>query len=134
MDNAPDKFITVLTFTYPQEVAIVRGRLESEGIECFVKDEFMAQVYHFYSAAIGGVKLQVKESDLAKAVEILKEAGYIKDSDLQPPTFMTNLHRITAKIPLIGKLKLELRLIVMMFIFIGLIAGIAYLVMLLTNF
>ena len=85
MEN--EKFITVLTATYGYEVAIIRGRLESEGITCFVKDELTVQVNPFYSNAIGGVKLQVKESDLNQAVEILKETGYIKEKDFNesPP-------------------------------------------------
>ena len=79
-----ERFITVLTFTFPHEVAIIRGRLESEGIFCFVQDELTIQVQPFYSNAIGGVKLQVRESDLDRTIEILKETGYIKDEDLQP--------------------------------------------------
>jgi len=91
----PDKFVTVLTFTFPYEVAIVRGRLESEGITCFTQDELTVQVNPFYSNAIGGVKLQVIESDLERAIEILKETGYIKEEDLQPdkekiPHFVRN--------------------------------------------
>jgi len=78
-----EKFITVLTFTFPYESAIIRGRLESEGIVCFVKDELTAQVNPFYSNAIGGVKLQVRESDLDRTIEILKEAGYIKEGESQ---------------------------------------------------
>ena len=81
MEN--EKFITVLTATYGYEIAVIRGRLESEGITCFVKDELTVQVYPFYSNAIGGVKLQVRESDLNRAVEILTETRYIKDEDLQ---------------------------------------------------
>ena len=76
MEN--EKFVTVLTVTFPHEVAVIRGRLEAEGIACFVKDELTVQVNPFYSNAIGGVKLQVLESDLNQAVEILKETGYIK--------------------------------------------------------
>ena len=79
MEN--EKFITVLTFTYPHEVAIIRGRLESEGITCFVQDELTVQVNPFYSNAIGGVKLQVLSRDLSQAIEILKETGYIKDEN-----------------------------------------------------
>ncbi|MDR1416292.1 MAG: DUF2007 domain-containing protein [Prevotellaceae bacterium] len=78
------KFITVWTFTFAYEVAVIRSRFESEGITCFVQDELTVQVHPFYSNAIGGVKLQVRESDLHHAIEILKEAGYIKDKDLQP--------------------------------------------------
>ena len=81
MEN--EKFVTVLTVTFPHEVAVIRGRLESEGITCFVKDELTVQVNPFYSNAIGGVKLQVLESDLEQVVEILKETGYIKGEDLQ---------------------------------------------------
>jgi hypothetical protein len=98
-----DNFITVLTFTYPYEVAIVRSRLELEGIVCFVQDELTAQVHPFYSNAIGGVKLQVKESDLKQAVEILKQAGYIKDEDLQPSKESVRLNKVMSKIPIINK-------------------------------
>jgi DNA-directed RNA polymerase subunit RPC12/RpoP len=78
------KFITVLTFTFAHEAAIIRGRLESEGISCFMQDELTTQVAPFYSNAIGGVKLQVKESDLNQAIEILKETGYIKEDGWHP--------------------------------------------------
>ncbi|MDR2814047.1 MAG: DUF2007 domain-containing protein [Prevotellaceae bacterium] len=100
----PNSYITVFSFTYPSEVMIVRGRLESEGIECFVKDELTVQVNPFYSNAIGGIKLQVKESDLEQAVKILKEVGYIKEEDLQPPKSLETLHNIFSKIPVIKNL------------------------------
>jgi hypothetical protein len=98
-----ENFITVLTFTFPYEVAVVRGRLESEGITCFVQDELTAQVHPFYSNAIGGVKLQVKESDLKQAVEILKETGYLKEEDLKLPEESVRLNKILSKIPIINK-------------------------------
>ena len=93
MEN--EKFITVLTVTYAYEIAIIRGRLESEGITCFVKDEFTVQVQPFYSNAIGGVKLQVRESDLNQAIEILKETGYIKEKELQPSQELHHLNKHT---------------------------------------
>jgi len=78
-----EKVITVLTLTYPHEVAIIRGRLESEGIACFVQDELTIHANPLYSNAIGGIKLQVLESELKPTIEILKETGYIKEEDLQ---------------------------------------------------
>jgi hypothetical protein len=90
MEN--EKFITVLTATYAYEIAIIRGRLESEGITCFVKDELTVQVNPFYSNAIGGVKLQVKESDLNQAFEILKETGYIQDTETQASNTSSRLN------------------------------------------
>jgi len=97
------KFVTVFTYTYVYEGAIIRSRLESEGIRCFVKDELMAQNI-IYSNAIGGIQLQVMESDLPRAIEILKEAGYIKDEDFQPSKELVGLSKILSKIPLINKL------------------------------
>lgn len=108
-----DDFVTVATFTYPTELVIIRARLESEGIECFAKDEMTVQVHNFYSNAIGGIKLQVKQSDTDKAIEILKDAGYIKEADFQPPKFWIKLDSLTSKIPLINKARLELRFIIL---------------------
>ena len=76
-----EKLITVLTVTYSHELAIIRGRLESEGITCFAQDELTVQVNPFYSNAIGGIKLQVLSRDLGRTIEILKEAGYINEEN-----------------------------------------------------
>jgi hypothetical protein len=76
-----DNWITVLTMTLPQDTYIVQGYLASEGIESQLKDELTAQVYNFYSNAIGGVKIQVKESDYEKARLLLQKGGYLKTDD-----------------------------------------------------
>jgi hypothetical protein len=88
-----EKFVTVLTFTFVHDVAIIRGRLEAEGITCFVKDKFTVQVQPFYSNAIGGVKLQVRESDINQAIEILKETGYIEEKEMQPSQKLSRLNK-----------------------------------------
>ncbi|NNM93829.1 MAG: DUF2007 domain-containing protein [Bacteroidia bacterium] len=63
-------WVTIASFTYPHELAILRGRLESEGIECNTKDENTISANPFYSNAIGGVKIQVRESDAGRAALI----------------------------------------------------------------
>lgn len=72
------KLLTVNTYTLPHELAIHRSKLESMGIECFVKDELTVQVHNFYSNAIGGIKLQVKEVDFEAAKDILEEQFDLK--------------------------------------------------------
>jgi hypothetical protein len=71
---------TIITFTQPHDAHLAKGLLESNGIETIIRDELTAQVNNFYSNAIGGVKLDVKESDLSNATSILREGGYIKES------------------------------------------------------
>ena len=104
MENRMETFITLKTFTYPSEAYILRGKLESEGIECFIKDELTIQSNPLYSNAIGGVKLQVKESDFNQAVEILKLGGYMLDDDSQPANIFNTIARRTLKIPLLNLL------------------------------
>ena len=76
-----DKIITIYNFEYLGEAAIVRARLESEGIPCMIQNELISQIAPFYSDTFGGVKLQVNESDVPQAMEILKEAGYIEEGE-----------------------------------------------------
>lgn len=106
-----DPYITVLTVTYPQELAVVRARLESEEIECEVQNELTTQIAPYYSDAIGGVKLQVKQSDVAKAVQLLKEWGYIKESEKEE-ALDSKLSKLTSWIPFVSKFKVETRLLI----------------------
>ena len=72
-----DNIVTIYSFSNPSEAAIVRGRLESEGISCMIQNELLSQVVPFFSNARGNIRLQVFERDAENAVEILKEAGYV---------------------------------------------------------
>ncbi len=69
----PDKLITIATFSHPIEAHILKTKLESEGIECFIADENTVTMNWLYSNAIGGVKLQVKKSHFKRAMAIIQE-------------------------------------------------------------
>ena len=79
-----DNWITIISFTFPHEAHLAKGKLESEGIEVIVKDELTVQINNFYSNAIGGVKLLVKPSDYGNARQILTESGYINERIAEP--------------------------------------------------
>jgi hypothetical protein len=55
------------------EANIVMGRLEEEGIECWLQDENMVTTAPFLGNAVGGIKLMVAEKDFARTIELLKE-------------------------------------------------------------
>ena len=74
-----DSFKTLITFTFTQDAYLAKAFLESEGIQTFLKDELTVQFHPFYSNAIGGVKLQVKESEYEDGLDILKKGGYINN-------------------------------------------------------
>jgi len=71
----PDDVVTLARFGELTAAQLLRGRLDSEGIECFLPDEVMAtQTWHLQSA-IGGIRVQVRQADLERAKEILAEPG-----------------------------------------------------------
>jgi len=71
----------LMTFTYSHEAYLVKGYLESNGIETIINDELTAQVASMYSNAIGGVKLRVSESDYDQGIQLLKDGGYLTEEN-----------------------------------------------------
>lgn len=63
--------ITIARFSKPEDAHLLRMRLGAEGVRAFLQDEYIAQIYWLYSNAIGGVRVQIFESDLPRAKEIL---------------------------------------------------------------
>ena len=76
--------VTVAVFTYPHEMAVVRAHLESEDIPCFAQDEHTVAANPFYSNLVGGIKLQVRTGDVARAREILLGAGVLAGEQPRP--------------------------------------------------
>jgi hypothetical protein len=80
-----DKFYQLATFEYVADVQIVKGKLESEGIPVFLRDENTLNSDPIISNAIGGVKLQVYSKDKEKAEAIYNEIrAYAIDNDGEP--------------------------------------------------
>lgn len=64
----------VIIGTFPEATAahLARVRLDAEGIDSWLVDENTASVYPFYTQAIGGVKLAVREDDACAAVGVIQ--------------------------------------------------------------
>src|SRR5438105_9415761 len=68
-----ESLVTVGTFTTVGEAEAVRLMLESRGIACFLADAELVPMNRALSNAVGGVKVQVTESDVPRASKILAE-------------------------------------------------------------
>jgi hypothetical protein len=80
-----NEFYTIGSFEYPADVQIIKGRLESEGIRVFLRDENTLNTDPLISQAIGGVKLQVYTKDKDKAIAIYDEIrSYALDDNGDP--------------------------------------------------
>ena len=80
-----DKFFLLASFEYAADVQIIKGKLESEGIPVFLRDENTLNSDPLISNAIGGVKLQVYSKDRERALEIYDEVRtYALDKNDRP--------------------------------------------------
>ncbi len=62
---------TISTFSKPEEAHLFRTRLEAAGIRAYVQGEYLVQMNWLYSNAIGGVRVQVADEDVAEVREFL---------------------------------------------------------------
>jgi len=63
--------ITIKESHQVSDLLVLKSRLESEGIKCFLKNEFTTQIMSHMATFM--VELQVANSDVEKVHEILKE-------------------------------------------------------------
>jgi len=87
--------VTIKTSNIPGELSVAKTYLESNDIFCYLKDELINQVHPF---AMGGIKLQVKEDDAVRAVELLIEGGFAKKEDYEIPESTLRMVKIYEKI------------------------------------
>ena len=64
-----EDLVTLQTFGSAYQADLARGLLESFGIEVFLADQNVARIE--VPGVVGFVRLQVRESDLAEAQQIL---------------------------------------------------------------
>ena len=64
--------VTIFKAFNPAEAQLVRSRLEAAGFHPFVADELSAFSIDGYSLAVGGIRVQVPESEAADAKEFLE--------------------------------------------------------------
>jgi len=77
-----NSYTTLAVFDYSTEANLVKSKLDSEGIKTMLMDEKTIDTDPLVSQAIGGVKLQVHNNDLDKALIIYNEIrAYRKDEN-----------------------------------------------------
>lgn len=74
-------FTTIKVFDNPIEAHLLKSKLESEGIPCFLQDENIVALNPLYNYAVGGIKLNIPTTDLALAQQILSEIEHAPNLD-----------------------------------------------------
>lgn len=68
--------ITVYRLNTSIDAYLLQNYLESEDIESFILDEHTVDMNPLFSNAIGGVRLQVKEEDVERALEVIETYNF----------------------------------------------------------
>jgi len=69
--TVPDQLVTIGSYSTSYEASLVRGELEAFDIDATLADENTVSINWLWSNALGGVKVQVPESEVAEALGIL---------------------------------------------------------------
>lgn len=82
-----DRIITFATYYDPMLAEIVKGRLEANGIPCYLADENINTIMPIYNQLTGGVKLRVFAHDIERANQLIAEdSNFAKENILEEET------------------------------------------------
>ena len=98
------KFVTVKSSHYQTDLVVLKSRLESEGIECRLKNELTTQIINYLPAF--EVELQVRESNLPRVKEIMIENGEWQKEGNKPACPNCGSNKIKLKLSKAKRVKL----------------------------
>lgn len=119
-----DKMVEIARFQYPAEAQTLRCLLESEGIECYLKDELTSQILGSY-VDVGGVKIEILEKNLPRALEVMKEGGYLIETEEEPEPIKA-ISSFSDHIPFLKKYPLEKQIMIIFIVTAVLLALLIY--------
>ena len=68
----PGKFVTVRSYSTPYEANLVKSGLDAFGIDSILIDDYTINANWAWSNLLGGVKVQVEESEIEHAVQLIE--------------------------------------------------------------
>ena len=111
-------YIRLIEIMHSQELAMVKLALSETGIRYRTFFENTLSIADVYALGNSGVIIEVLEEDYIRAKEVLFEIGIELDYDAQEDRFeiVNKIENITASIPIVGRLVLGYRVLLVMVI------------------
>lgn len=107
-----DRIIEIARFYEPEKAQMLESLLKSEGINCYLRNEYSSQV--MYPADMGGIRVELLESDAPRALAIMQANGYSDEkADKAPAATGWGRH-----IPLLNGLSPKKRWAVLLVVFL----------------
>ena len=120
-----DKMVEIARFQNQAEAFMLRSLLESEGIECYLKDEIINQMYGGF-VDFGGIKVQVMEDQVPHAMDVMQANGYELPKEDEAIAPLAPMSGFVGKIPFLRKFALEKQLLIILIVTAFLLALLVY--------
>lgn len=120
-----DKMVEIARFQNQAEAFMLRSLLESEGIECYLKDEIINQMYGGF-VDFGGIKVQVMEDQVPHAMDVMQANGYELPKEDEANAPLAPMSGFVGKIPFLRKFALEKQLLIILIVTALLLALLVY--------
>jgi len=66
------QFIPVRSYDTYINASLLQGRLENEGIICYLQNEFSVTIDPLLTNAVGGIKLCINKDQVERAIELIE--------------------------------------------------------------
>ena len=117
-----DKIVEIARFYEPEAAQMIESLLKSEGIKCYLRNEYTSQV--MYPANMGGIRIELLESEVPRAMEILEANGYeFPKEDAEQIQVVSGW---TRHVPFLRHLPLEKQIIVLFILLAVFLALVIY--------
>ena len=70
--DASERFVTIARCPTAPVADFVRSLLDQADIESVLQDQYLSQIFAFFTSPIGGVRVQVRLRDVPEALELLR--------------------------------------------------------------
>ncbi len=106
------KFTTIKASHYHADLVVLKGRLESEGIECRYKNELTTQVLNYIPSFL--VELQVPEEDVQRVREIMTETGDLQAENIKLVCPNCGSEKVKLKVSILKWIQLGISILLVM--------------------
>ena len=90
LPDFPDNLVTIARFFYLYEAEMLAAKLDAEGIEAFIPDAMTISMDPFMANTIGGIRVQVRATDLDNARTVLNVVNSNNTPETGKPEFVVH--------------------------------------------
>jgi hypothetical protein len=98
------RYITIKESHYQTDLLVLKSRLESEGIQCLLKNELTTQILNHIPSFL--VELQVPDIDLKRVREIMFEMGELQQENTEATCPECDSEKISLKLSPLKRIQL----------------------------